>query len=104
MFSIKSVSKISSDTVRVTVTMYAKDWHKANRSLGSNGLGCLYGIDISNAVHEQYGVKSSNPTVDDSLRAVNGVKTLVLFYNDPAWVELANNVIRVDFVARKRVA
>lgn len=103
-FQIKSVNRISSDTVRVVVTMDAKVWRKACKSYGSMSLGCLYGVDISNAVSQGYGVKAWNPTVNDVERASKGIKTLILFYNDTDWAATPNNLIRVDFIARKRVA
>lgn len=104
MFSIVTVSKISSDTVRVLLTIDAKVWHKARKGKGAYGVECLYNVDLSDAVREQYGVDTHNPTVDDTRRAVSGIKTLVLFYNDAAWLPAPENVIRVDFMTRRRVA
>ena len=119
MFQINNVRRIDAETVLVTVTMDAKAWTKAR----SKGLGMLYGIDISNAVYREYGIKAYNPTVADRDRAKAGIKTIQLYYADSVWIPKPNNVVRVqfakrltkepvspadvvkvDFVARKRIA
>ena len=100
MFEIKSVSRISPDTVLVKVFISSKEWLKARNS---GALGQLYGIDISNAAYRQHGVKASNPTVKD-YRAIGGVKVIDLTYQDSEWVEAPDNVIRVDFVNKRRAA
>jgi hypothetical protein len=99
MFQVKNIVRVDSETVKVTVTMDAKEFNKAKKQ----GLGQLFGIDISNHVFREYGIKAYNPSVDGiKSRAVQGVKTLQLYYKDDAWV-YNDNVVRVDFAA-KRVA
>lgn len=66
---------LSYTSVRVAIN--AKDWAKAKK----NGhLGQLYGVDISNQLHREYGIPAYNPTVDDKARAVKGIKTISLTY------------------------
>ena len=101
MFNIINVSRISSDRVKVIVTMSGFQW-TITRDKG--GLGGLYGVDISNTVYREYGVMACNPTVKDTDRAKNGLKTIELIYDDSAWAPAVDNVIRVDFKTRKRVA
>jgi hypothetical protein len=101
MFKIESIYRHDSELVTVKVTCDAKAWAK----MAAKGqLGALYGIDISNAVYQASGVQASNPIVSDQLRAKNGIKVIELSYADSVWVEPENNVIRVDFFARRRVA
>lgn len=61
----------------VTVTMPAKYW-LGMKKLGR--LGMLYGVDISNAVHREHGIRAYNPTVEDRKRSVKGIKTVTLTY------------------------
>ena len=97
MFEILSVERRDAETVHVRVRIPVKAWNKARR----DGLGSLYGVDISNAVHRAYGVKAYNPSVADRQRAMAGFKFISLYYQDATWT---SNVIRVDFRARRRVA
>lgn len=97
MFQVKNIVRVNADTVKVTVTMSIKEFNKAKK----DSLGQLFGIDISNHVYREYGVKAYNPTVDGiKTRAKNGIKTLQLYYRDDSWVYV-DNVIRVDFSARR---
>lgn len=105
MFKINSVFRIDAATVRVLVEVDAKHW---NACKAKGQLGALYGIDISNAVFQLHQVKAHNPTVSDRLRAVRvgtiTLKTLILDYADSEWAPVPDNIVRVDFKARKRVA
>lgn len=101
MFDIQKVRRINTDTVEVIVTMEAKLWTKYRNS---GWLGSLYGIDISNAVYKLEGIKAYCPSVGDSDRAKAAVKTISLCYADTAWIPAPNNVVRVDFKKRERVA
>jgi len=101
MFKIESVYRLDSELVECKVTIDAKEWAKV-RNAGQ--LGMLYGVDISNAIYKLAGVKASNPTVDDSAKARNGIKLIALTYVDREWTDAPDNVIRVDFTARRRVA
>ena len=130
-FKIESVSRHSSELVEVKVTMSAASWGIAK---ATNGLGSLYDVDISNEAYRNYGVKAHNPIVSDTVRAKNGIKLLTLTYADSTWIDsvemtertkwenaarntgrlpevstesdesLVDNVIYVDFIARKRCA
>lgn len=77
--------------------MDAKIWRKADK-------GALYGIDVSNEVFRQYGVKAYNPSVSDRDRASGGLKWIDLYYIDETWSEPPNNVIEVDFINKRRAA
>ena len=93
MFKINSISRFSSDTVKVSITCNVKDWNTCKRK---GQLGSLYGIDISNAVYQMHGVKASNPTVSDDKRAsMTGVKSIDLYYRDSEWSAPIDNVIRM---------
>lgn len=98
MFNVSSVRRIDSETVSVTITMEVKAWSKADK-------GTLYGIDVSNAIHREYGVQAYYPSVSDKDRARCGIKTITLYYRDAVWQErLPAEIIKIDFVARKRIA
>lgn len=99
-FKITCVKRLEKDTVLVEIRLDAKEWAKM-RSKGQ--LGQLYGIDVSNAAYRQYGVKAHNPTVSDKARARGGIKWIDLYYTDTAWTAI-DNVIKVDFTNKKRVA
>ena len=99
MFKIESVYRSSSEFVTVKITMDVKNWNSARAS----GLGSLYGIDVSNAVYREYGVKAYNPIVSDRLKAKGGIKLIELSYYDTDWNEV-NNVVYIDFVNKKRAA
>lgn len=99
MYSINSVRRIDSQTVRVSIQCDAKAWSKL-RDAGD--LGSLYGIDVSNEVYKTYGIKAYNPSVSHNDRARRGVKSIDLFYTDSQWVDVsqltyAPNVTHVDF-------
>lgn len=100
-FRIKSI-RIQTGTGRhdadctVTVTMNSKEFSKAKK----NGhLGFLYGTDISNEVYRLTNrlVQAYNPSVDDSQRSFNGIKTITLSYGvaagGAAALGLAHNVL-----------
>jgi len=81
MFKINSISRFSSDTVKVSIDCNARAWAIAKKT---GTLGTLYGIDVSNAVYQMHGVKASNPTVSDDKRAsMTGVKSIDLYYVIP---------------------
>ena len=95
MFTIESISehRIESDywglngtyretrVHKVLVSIPVKEWNRY-RKLGQ--LGALYGVDISNAVYRLYsGIYATNPTVDDSARAKDGMKRIELYYRTP---------------------
>lgn len=101
MFKIEMIYRHDADLVTVKVTMPAKEW-LACKAKGQ--LGALYGVDISNQVYREFGVQASNPIVADDMRAKGGIKVLELSYADSTWIEPVNNVIRVDFISRRRVA
>jgi hypothetical protein len=101
MFKIVSVKKHWDNTVKVCVRMDAKEWHKIARK---GDKGQLYGIDISNQVFRDYGVKAWNPAVNDRARARGGLKFIELFYTDPTWGATPPNVVRVDFQLKRRVS
>ena len=101
MFKITSVFRVDAETVRVLVSVEAKHWHAAK---AKGQLGALYGLDISNAVFHMHQVKAHNPTVGDYGKARDGVKQFTFDYADKEWAPVPNNVVRVDFKARKRVA
>lgn len=101
MFKIISVSRYSADLVKVYIRMDAKEWHKLKKN---SQLGSLYGIDISNAVYREYGVKAHCPTVSDRDNARGGIKRLTLYYNDSQWTNAPDNVIQVDFINKRKVA
>lgn len=69
----------------VTVTMLTKDWLAIKRR---GGLGMLYGVDICNALHREYGIPAYNPTVDDAWRGKKGIKTLRLTFYRKAKTQL----------------
>lgn len=97
-FKVYNVSRIDSETVRVKVRMDSKAWLKAKHT---GTLGQLYGIDISNAVSKQYGVIAYRPSVSDQDNARGGIKWLELTYQDSQWAPI-DNVIPVNFMARYR--
>lgn len=99
-FKIVSIARVDSSTVRVDVKMDAKDWNQAKIK---DYLGHLYGTCISNEVNS-YGVKGIEPTVDHSARASKGVKFITLFYKDSEWTPAPDNVIKVDFINKRRAA
>jgi hypothetical protein len=99
-FTIESIYRHNAELVTVKVTMDAKTWAHCK---ASGLLGCLYGIDISNEVYRTSGVNALHPIVCDTLRAKGGIKLIELSYADTKWVEV-DNVIRVDFKTRRRVA
>lgn len=101
MFKIASVYRHNEELITVKVTLSAKEWFKAKNQ---GQLGQLYGVDISNAVYREYGVKAIYPIVGDRDRAKNGIKLIKLTYHDKEWQEPIDNVIRVDFQSRRRVA
>jgi hypothetical protein len=101
MFKIVTVSRYDAESVKVLIDIDADAW----RDHAKRGdLGQLYGVDISNRVFREYGVKAYNPTVDHNSRAVKGVKRLTLYYADAQWkpAPLAQ-VIPVDFKTRRRL-
>lgn len=100
-FKIVSIERVSQGQVKVRVRMDAKAWLKARRA---GALGQLYGVDISNAAYRQCGVKAYNPTVSDRERAQGGIKWLELYYHDESWAPAPDNVIRVDFINKRKVA
>lgn len=64
--------------VEVVVKMDSKLWTSIRNK---KSLGALYGIDISNAVYAlNQSIPASNPTVKDTERAKNGLKTIYLTY------------------------
>src|SRR5580698_8556167 len=65
----------------VTVKMPIKVWSAMKRR---GQLGTLYGVDISNEVYRTHGVPAHNPSVDDSKRATQGIKTIKLTYYNTA--------------------
>lgn len=85
MLFFKKIERLDHRTVCVTVEINALDWKKAHK-------GALYGIDIGNAVYRSTGINTHNPCVDDTARAVDGFKTIKLFYNDAEWCPV-NNVL-----------
>lgn len=93
MFTIQNVSRINDEIVRVCVSVDALAWAAHKRT---DALGHLYGIEISNRVYQEYGVRATNPTVDHNTRAVKGLKTVILYYADTQWQEMPNNVIQLD--------
>ncbi len=97
---IVSVNRVSIDSVEVCVTIAMPIWVAAR---DNGGLGQLYGIDLSNAIYHATGVKAYQPTVDDHARAKNGIKIIKLTCLDSEWTP-CDNVIRVDFINKKRVA
>jgi hypothetical protein len=102
MFTIKSVFRVDAETVRVLVAVDAKHW---NTCKAKGHLAQLYCVDISNAIYRGYQVQAYKPSVGQGeCRASNGVKALTLDYADSVWVPAPDNVVRVDFKARKRVA
>lgn len=94
MFNIIRIYRDSLSTVRIDVAIDAKAWRSAK---AKGHLGQLYGVDISNAVYRAFSVKAYQPTVSDRQRAVKGVKTVSLWYQDATWIDKPSNVIRVDF-------
>jgi hypothetical protein len=101
MFKIESVYRLDSEMVECKVTIDAREWTKLAKQ---GALGHLYGVDISNAIYKLAGVKALYPTVDATAKARNGIKLLSLTYVDREWTDAPDNVIRVDFAARRRVA
>lgn len=82
-FKIKSIY-ISADsygngaTVDCVVEVSATEWSKA-RNKGK--LGHLYGVDISNAIYAiNNNIPAHYPTIGDSDRAKNGIKTISVSY------------------------
>jgi hypothetical protein len=63
----------------VKIQIDVKEW-TAFKKRGA--LGVLYGIDVSNAVYALSNrlVPAHNPSVDDTQRAKNGIKTIRLSY------------------------
>jgi hypothetical protein len=100
-FKIVSIENVASTSFKVRVRMDAKEWLKIKKQ---NGLGMLYGVDISNEVHSQTGIKAYNPSVSDQDRAQGGIKWLTLYYTDATWTPAPNNVVEVDFITRRKVA
>ena len=98
---VRSVQRVDTDRVSVRVAIPAKVWQTAKRK---GDLGALYGVDISNFVYHACGVAAYYPTVDDSQRAMDGLKFIELTYNDSVWTPFPANVIHVDFVNKRRVA
>lgn len=96
-FKIVSVKRVSDGQVCVRIRMDAKAWRKADK-------GALYGIDVSNEVYRRHGVKACEPTVADRDRASGGLKWIDLYYTDEAWVEAPDNIIKVDFINKRRAA
>lgn len=96
-FTINSVRRTYTDHVTVIVSIDAKLWAKAK---AKGQLGELYGIDISNAVFREYGVKAYMPSVSDRRRASKGIKRIELTYLDASWREAPDNVIKVDFIKK----
>ncbi len=101
MFKLKSIQRVNEVSVKVCVEMDAGEWTKAKRD---NALGQLYGIDISNEVYHLTGVKAYEPSVNDRNRSKDGIKLIELYYQDTVWQPAPDNVIIVDFVARRRAA
>ena len=97
-FEIVSIYRSTSELVSVKVRMPAKDWNASRKALGH-----LYGVDISNHVYRSTGIKAYQPIVDDKQRSKGGYKIIELTYIDSEWTE-CNNVVRVDFVARRKAA
>lgn len=94
MFKVINIVRLSAELVTVTVSMCSKEWCKT-RAKGN--LGQLYGIDISNTLYHEFGIRAYMPSVGDRERASSGVKTITLTYQDREWTPAPNNVIRVDF-------
>ena len=93
-FRIVSVERSYQDTVKVRVRLDAKLWAKIKKA---DQLGQLYGIDISNAVSREYGVKAYQPTVADKDKARGGLKWIDLWYNDATWRQAPDNIVRPNF-------
>lgn len=90
-FTIKSLYATTHDSsyggypfkVVATITMDSKEWSKIKRK---RGLGMLYGVDISNAIHDiNSNINAYNPSVSDSKRASKGIKTITLTYYDKSF-------------------
>jgi len=99
-FRIVSVERSYQDTVKVRVRLDAKVWAKLKKA---NQLGQLYGIDISNAVSREYGVKAYQPTVADRDNARGGIKWIDLWYNDATWRQAPDNIVRPDFGCKETI-
>lgn len=99
MFTIDTVERIDTNTVRARVFMPLSEFNTAKRK---GALGALYGIDISNALSRGYGVKAYAPTVDVNSGG-KGVKIIDLYYQDNEWLPVPDNVVHVDFKAKKRI-
>ncbi len=62
----------------VRIEIDSKWWARIRKA---NGLGMLYGVDISNAVGRiNSNIRAYQPTVDDQSRARKGIKTITLTY------------------------
>lgn len=97
-FKIVKIERIDAETVQATVRLADMTWARSSR-LGA--LDSLYKV-ISHDV-ARCGVKGPYDSASDGTNAVNGMKFVRLFYFDKEWIQL-DNVIRVDFINKKRIA
>ncbi len=90
-FTIESVKRHNSETVRVLISLDPKEWSAIRKS---GNLGHFYCTEIGNELYRNYGgLRAYNPTVNDRDRAVNGKKWLCFYYTDNTWTAAPDNVI-----------
>lgn len=100
-FKIETVRRISNELVECVALVNADYW---KREKAKGRLGVLYGIDLSNAIYHEFGVKAYCPSVGDRDRARNGVKRITLTYQDSAWNDAPDNVIKINFADRPKAS
>ena len=99
LFKVTHVRRIESRLVECRIEMTTKAWNEAKKDLGY-----LFGIEISNYIYREYGVKAYNPMVDGIRdKSKKGIKYLSLTYEDTEWKPI-DNVIKVDFENKRKVA
>ena len=100
---IESMNRISLETVKVTISMDFVEWKNA-KMLGLENE--LYSVDMSNLVYIESRLNALNPLVNESIELGSGssLKVLELTFLDSVWIETMGELIKVDFVARRRVA
>ena len=102
MFKIENVYRNSPDLLTVKVAVEAKDW-AMHEAMGEGVLKHFYEVVISNRVSSKIGLKAGLPMINDNFDVDGGVKLVELSYFDSEF-EWNNNLIKVDFTKRTRVA
>jgi hypothetical protein len=89
MINLISLERRDTTEVRAIVSMPVEYWRKES--------GSQLWRDIGNKIYEVHGlINTLNPTIDESRRAKNGIKQIVIYYKDSEWQPIQSNVISMS--------